>query len=343
MNTLIPESPERSFEDRLLDELLVVQATLKAPAPTRTRWGRVFALTGVAVAVAAIVVLQVLPGSVNPPQPASAAAELQKLSAAVVSSPALALAPGQYVYTDEVSNSGPPAHFGNSTYDVEFDVATQFWIAPDGSGRSSFTFFNLTFPTAQDHAAWVAQGSPDLATGISRTTTFGPGNYGPLKVDEFTLPTNQAQLTQVIAGLIPDHANAEPGTTEYAWEEFNYIGQLLHERAAPPDVRAALLTLAASIPGIVLVGPTTAPEGMTGVGISTPVPAGGGYSSELIFDPTSGALVAYEQWLTDASGNRTLEYWNSYLASGVVNSPSTTIPVATPSSTIATTTTTSIN
>jgi len=105
-------------------------------------------------------------------------------------------------------------------------------------------------------------------------------------------------------------------------------------------VRAALLTLAGSIPGITLVGPDSAPEGVSGVGFSTPItplsntdPPGGGYSEELIFDPSTGSLAAIEQWRTDASGTKTLEQWTSYLASGVVSNTSTTIPVSTPSST----------
>ena len=331
MNTLTPMGAQRSFEDRLLDELLAVQAKMKAPAPPRRPRVRVFALTGVAAAVAVVVLLQVLPGSVNTPQAASAAAEFQKLSAASLSTPAAVLAPGQYVYTEEISNSGPPSHLGSSAYNVEFDVKTEFWIAANGSGRSIFTLFNLTFPTARDRAAWVAQGSPDLAPLISRSSTFGPGNYGPLKVDEFTLPTQRAQLSKVIASLMARRTSARPGTGEYSILEFGYIGQLLHERNAPPQVRAALLALAGSLPGIVLVGPTTAPEGMSGVGISTPVQHG--FSNELVFDPTTGALVAYEQWQTDSAGNRSLEYWTSYLVSGVVNNTSTTIPVARPSST----------
>jgi hypothetical protein len=334
MNTLTPTSPERSFEDRLLDELLTVQAEMEvpAPAPARRRWGRAFALTGVAAAIAAAVVLQALPGSVNSLQPASAAAELQKLSAVVSSIPAETLAPGQYLYTESVSNSGGPVHVLSPVYNVEYDETRQFWVAPDGSGHGVFTFSNVTFPTAQDQAAWVAQGSPDLVSLMSGASTFGPGNYGPMKVDEFTLPTDQAQLSQIIASLITGVTSAQPGTTEYSMVEFDYIGLLLQETAAPPDVRAALLTLAESIPGITLIGPTTAPEGVSGVGIVTPSPTGGGSSRELIFNPTTGTLIAQEQWLTDSSGAKTLERWTSYIASGVVDNTSTTIPVSTPSS-----------
>ena len=119
---------------------------------------------------------------------------------------------------------------------------------------------------------------------------------------------------------------------DHSITEFQYIGQLLQETAAPPDVLAALLTLAESIPDITLVGPDTAPEGVSGIGIATPVPTGGGYNRELIFNPTTGALVAQELWLTDSSGTKTLEQWTSYLTSGVVDNTSTTIPVATPSS-----------
>jgi len=160
-----------------------------------------------------------------------------------------------------------------------------------------------------------------------------------MRVDEFTLPSNQAQLSSVIAGLVTSVSHTQPGSQAYNMTEFGYIGQLLQETAAPPDVRAALLTLAANIPGIVLVGQDSAPEGVSGVGISTPItpqsntnPPGGGYSEELIFDPSTGSLAAIEQWRTDASGTKTLEQWTSYLASGEVDNTSATIPVTTPSS-----------
>jgi hypothetical protein len=321
---------------QLLDEILAIpfRETIR-PRP------RLMVAGLVVVAIAAVVVTQTLPGPVNAPQLASAATELHNLSAIVSSLPADTLAPGQFVYTDSVS-SGPPAHPGNVSYNVQFDSTRQFWVAPDGSGHGVFTASNVTFPTPQDQAEWVAQGSPNIAAEFTRTSTFGPGNYGPMKVDEFTLPTDPAQLSSVIAGLVTNASHAQPGTPWFAIAEFGYVGQLLQETAAPPDVRAALLKLAASIPGITLVGPTTGPEGVSGVGISTPVApvsTGGGYSEELIFDPTTGALAAVEQWQTDSSGAKTLEQWTRYLASGVVENTSTTIPVATPSSTTTSTTT----
>jgi hypothetical protein len=324
MSTITPTSPERSFEDRLLAELLAVQAKIKTPVMTRRRRVRVIAVVAVAVAVIIVVVLQVIPGSVNTPLAASAAGELQRLSVAARSSPGQTVGPGQYLYTEEVSNSGPPAHLGSDLYEVQFDVKTEFWIASNGSGRSVFTLFHLTFPTTQDRSAWVAEGSPDLSAKISRSTTFGPGNYGPLKLDEFTLPTRRAQLAKVIAIQMASRTKERPGTSEYSMLEFGYIGQLLHERQAPPKVRAALLGLAASIPGIILIGATTAPGGLSGVGISTPVLDG--FSNELVFNSATGALVAYEQWQTNSSGKRTLEFWTSYLASGVVNNTSATVP-----------------
>jgi hypothetical protein len=295
----------------------------------------------VAVAVAAVVVTQMLPGPVDSPQPASASAELHHLSTVVSALPADTLAPGQYVYTESVS-SVPPAHPGNVPYEIQLDVTRQFWVASDGSGRGAFTAGNVTFPTPQDRAEWVAQGSPDIAAEFTQTNTFGPGNYGPMGVDEFNLPIGQAQLSSVIVGQVTKTTNTQPGTPGFNVAEFGYIGRLLQETAAPLDVRAALLTLAASIPGITLVGQDSAPEGVSGVGISTPVTpvsTGGGYSEELIFDPSTGSLAAIEQWRTDSSGAKTLEQWTSYVASGVVGSTSMTIPV--PSS--ATTSSTSMS
>jgi hypothetical protein len=328
-NPLMPDDVASDQSDiplELLDEILATPFR----HTMRTR-PRLIAAGLVVVAIAAVVVTQTLPGPMNAPQPASAAAELRYLSAEVSSLPAVTLAPGQYVYTDSVS-SGPPAHPGNAPYNVQFDSTRQFWIASDGSGHGVFTASNVTFPTPQDQEEWVAQGSPDIAAEFTRTSTFGPGDYGPIGLDEFTLPTDQAQLSPVIAGLVTSATHAQPGTSGFASAEFGYIGQLLQETAAPPDVRAALLTLAASISGITLVGPDSGPEGVSGIGISTPAAPMSGYSEELIFDPTTGTLAATEEWLTNSSGTKTLEQWTSYLASGVVDNTSTTIPVTTPSS-----------
>lgn len=270
----------------------------------------------------------------NVPQRASAATELHKLSTIVSSMPAVAVEPGQYVYTESVSNSGPGHVLGNS-YNVEFVETRQFWVAPDGSGHGVFTASDVTFPTPQDQAAWVTQGSPNIAAMMAGESTFGPGNYGPMGIDEFTLPTGQSQLSQVIASHLTSATSAQPGSVEYAATEFNYISLLLQETAAPPAVRAALLTLVESLPGITLIGPDTAPDGVSGVGFATAVPAGGGFSREMIFNPSTGALVGLEVWSTDSSGSKTLERWTSYVAGGVVDNTSTTIPVSVPSSSTA--------
>jgi hypothetical protein len=151
-----------------------------------------------------------------------------------------------------------------------------------------------------------------------------------MRIDEFTLPTNQSQLSQVIANDLASVTSIQPGSVECVATEFSYIGSLLQETAAPPDVQAALLTLVQNLPGITLIGPDSAPDGISGVGFATAVPTRGGPSQELIFNPSTGALVAQEVWSTDSSGSRTLVRWTSYVASGVVDSTSTTAPSSVP-------------
>ena len=323
MNTLTQIDPPQGFEDRLLDELLHVQATIgDSVAARRRRRGWRIGVSGVAAAAVVAVVLQIVPGPVNAPERASAATELHKLSTIVSSLPFVALQPGQYVFTESVSNTPGPVHVLGNSYNVEYLETRQFWVAPDGSGHGIFTASDVTFPTPQDRAAWVAQGSPDIAAELAGESTFGPGDYGPMGIDEFTLPTEQSQLSQVIAGHLTSELGAQPGSVEYATNEFDYIGLLLQETAAPPAVRAALLTLAENLPGITLIGPDTAPKGGSGVGFGTAVPAGGGFSRELIFNPSTGALVAQEVWSTDSAGSKTLQQWTSYVASGVVDNTS---------------------
>ena len=331
MNTLTQFDPLQDFEDRLLDELLHVQATTVHSVRARRRrrvWG--IGLSTAAAAIVVAVVLQVAPVPVNAPQSASAATEFHKLSVVASSQPAVVLEPGQYVYTESVSNSGP-GHVSGNTYNVDFLWTRQFWVATNGSGHGVFTASNVTFPTPQDRVAWVAQGSPNIAAMMAGKSTFGPGDYGPMGVDEFTLPTDQAQLSQVIASHLASVTSLQPGSVEYAATEFSYIGSLLQETAAPPAVQAALLTLAQNLPGIILIGPDTAPDGALGVGFATAVPTGGGPSHELLFNPSTGALVAQEDWSTDSSGSKTLVRWTSYVAGGVVDNTSTTVPISNPS------------
>jgi hypothetical protein len=226
------------------------------------------------------------------------------------------------------------------SYNVDFLWTRQFWVAPDGSGHGVFTASDVTFPTPQDRAAWVAQGSPNIVALMAGESTFGPGDYGPMGIDEFTLPTDQSQLSQVIASHLARVTSVQPGSTEYAATEFSYIGSLLRETAAPPAVQAELLTLAQNLTGITLIGPDTAPDGVAGIGLATAVPTGGGPSQELIFNPSTGALVAQEDWSTDSLGSKTLVRWTSYVAGGVVDNTSTTVPVSvTPSSTTSNSTT----
>lgn len=332
MNTLTQFDPLQDFEDRLLDELLRVQAAIVRSVRVRHRrrvWG--IGLSAAAAVIVVAVVLQVAPVPVNAPQPASAATEFHKLSVVASSQPAVALEPGQYVYTESISNSGP-GHVSGNSYNVDFLWTRQFWVAPDGSGHGVFSASNVTFPTPQDHAAWVSQGSPNIVAMMAGESTFGPGDYGPMGIDEFTLPTDQSQLSQVIASHLASVTSVHPGVVGYVAAEFSYIGSLLQETAAPPAVQAALLTLARNLPGITLIGSDTAPDGVAGIGFETAVPTGGGPSQELIFNPSTGALVAQEVWSTDSSGFKTLVRWTSYVAGGVVDNTSTTVPVSVGSS-----------
>ncbi len=68
-------------------------------------------------------------------------------------------------------------------------------------------------------------------------------------------------------------------------ELFTWVGDYLRETPAPPKLRAALYEVAAGIPGVELVGPTTDSAGRAGIGIRR-------NGQELIIDPDDGALLA---------------------------------------------------
>jgi DNA-directed RNA polymerase specialized sigma24 family protein len=97
-------------------------------------------------------------------------------------------------------------------------------------------------------------------------------------------------------------------------EDFQHIGDFLHETDTPPAVRATLLRVAALIPGVKLLGTVRDHDGRSGIGFSWPsqgpYPTKGS-SSELIFDPKTAELLG-----TQGTGPKN---WTVYLQEKVVS------------------------
>lgn len=166
----------------------------------------------------------------------------------------------------------------------------EMWIAPDGSGRIRETAGEPVFLKAEARAAWEAAGKPNLATTINRD--FGADE---LWYEDFaSYPTDVAALTEVI------RERAEQGGPPVDIEMFIVVGDLLRQPGVPPELRAALYKVAATIPGVELVGDVTDRAGRPGVAVAkTTTYWGSKQRFVLIFDPTTSALLGEEQVLLE--------------------------------------------
>jgi hypothetical protein len=233
---------------------------------------------------------------------ASAAATLRELAAIAAAQP-FALEPGDYVYARSYESiidgftplDGPP-------FEARIRTIREIWKARDGSGRILERSDVPEFLTIEDETAWRAAGSPPLGTPTPSDERFGPGEFpGP---DLSGLPSDPESLRVAIgAGSV---IVVQPGSDGL----FDAVGQLLAERTAPADVRAALFEIAAGIPNVTAVGDIEDPLGRPGIGVELEGESG---PTTLIFDPTTSMLLAIEEvW---AGGEET---WTAYEPASVV-------------------------
>ena len=207
---------------------------------------------------------------------------------------------------------------GHEAFSVTRPVTREAWIGPDGSGRLVQTKGAASFPTPADEAAWKAAGSPDLRGGTTSDETFAAG--GLSFVDLSGLPTDRDALLQVIEDRTI--VIGPPGDAE----TFTLIGDLLRETYASPALRAALYEVAASLPGVQLVGETRDASGRQGIAVAY---EHNGTRNELIIDPETAAMLGESSVVTEAGVMGlpvgTVVSSAVYLASGVVDSTDETL------------------
>jgi hypothetical protein len=111
------------------------------------------------------------------------------------------------------------------------------------------------------------------------------------------LPTDPAKLDQLLSSGIN---GAGPDDDS---EMFVIVGDLLRESPAPPALRKALWEVAATIPGITLVGEVTDHAGRAGVAVER-------HGTRYVLDPSDGRL------LEEGSG----DWQSTYLSQGPADS-----------------------
>ena len=268
----------------------------------------------VVVVVAAVGIAGALkPGTPGGPTPA-AAAVLKHLALVAAGQPAGDVpGPGHFLYveSDEAYTSTTG---GSPSYTVLMPEHRQIWIGPDGSGRLDESYGQPEFLSAQDHADWVAAGSPPLPHAPS-DTSFGPGGLSLMDLSH--LPTDPSSLAAQISSRQIE--GGPPGTAE----DFTQIGDLLRETDASPALRSALYQVAASLRGITSLGTVTDHAGRPGIGVAY---VHGGEQDELVFDPQTSALLGEQNSVVGpGSAYRvgTVFGWIVFRQSAVVDSTAT--------------------
>ena len=164
----------------------------------------------------------------------------------------------------------------------------------------------------------MAAGSPDLRDGATSDDAFAAG--GLYFVDLSGLPTDPDALLQVIEDRTI--VGGPPGDAE----TFTLIGDLLRETYASPALRAALYEVAASLPGVELIGDVRDASGRPGVAVAYPHD---GTRNELIFDPETAVMLGESTVVTEVGemglSVGTVVSSAVYLASGVVDSTDDTL------------------
>ena len=290
------------------------------------------ALVGVTIVVvlaaAAIGVSSNLPGG----SPSAAASVLRRLArVALVQTPAAVPGPDQYLYMRYESSylhKAPTAGIGASPSDGSQESYTYFQIDREQVWASSSRYGEWiedlgppTFLSPADTAAWVADGSPTIPTGIS-ASKLGPD---PLYAAIPTLPTDPVELGKWISSRRIE--SGPPGPAE----DFVQVGDLLRESDAPPAVRAALFEYAATIPGVVALGTVSDHDGRFGAGLGF---IADGLRTDLIFDPGTSVLLGEDETIEAGSSLSypvgTVFSWTVYLSSSVVDAMPSIASLAAP-------------
>jgi hypothetical protein len=127
------------------------------------------------------------------------------------------------------------------------------------------------------------------------------------------LPADPAGLEAYLLAIPPDH----PNLPVLPVSERLFTACLeLAEVPATPAVRAAAFRLLSGLPGLTALGRVPDPLGRIGVGVSNV--RGGNPGQELIIDPVTGSLLAFED-VSSADGHVMVTHYEALLESGWTN------------------------
>ncbi|MCK9894019.1 CU044_5270 family protein [Frankia sp. AgB32] len=166
----------------------------------------------------------------------------------------------------------------------------EVWRASEGSGRIRTTSGTPQFPSEQARQDWEKEGRP---TADPADETFPAGALDAMYPTN--LPTSTAELAALLATGHP--ASNGPAETLVA------IADLYREQTPPAPVRAALLDILATTPGLHLQGHTVDRAGRPALAVAVDSAMSGLPTRyALLINPTDGRLLGQEQTLTTTAG-----------------------------------------
>jgi len=299
-----PKAIERA-RTRLLGAIRREEAQLKR----RKRRLVLPAAATLALVVAAATVVAL----VGPIGGSAAAAELRRLGTIASSAKAPDVGAGEYVLTtsDERRREAITDLVTGSSFTVISRLQLQTWIAPDGSSFRRTEVISSGFASEADRQAWEEAGRPGVPqAGDVREESSRSGEV--VWVDLSLLPDEPAQLLAALrAGSI---APRPPGDDQV----FLFIGELLAQGDAAPNVRATLFEAAARLEGVEEVGEVADPLGRGGLALAVD---GVSSRAQLVFDPVTADLLSIELYAIGADGSLgALSSWRAFYPATVVDS-----------------------
>jgi hypothetical protein len=323
---------ELTLVKQLRDEVPVRDAAARAAASRvladrmRGRGGgrRRWAMSGLAVACAATALaIALVTGIGVGREPSAAAAQVLRTAATALraSGEAPVLHAGEYWYVEsrgQTLATTAPNQDASATFSALMTTVHREWVGRDGSGRIVRTDEDPRFPTLRDRERWQAAGSPDL--GSPRIDGAQPAGSMLFPFGSRTLSYSELRALpsdpDALAALI-DQA-AVRNSWSLSWQKLDLIGELMRNAPLSPAQGAALYEIAARLPDVELVGPTTDPSGRPGMGVAV---SSNGLREELVIDTRTGELL----------GDRTVDVRTgqvqeamSYVSTGVVSSTTAT-------------------
>jgi hypothetical protein len=179
----------------------------------------------------------------------------------------------------------PTARPAAAAYAVTRTVPEELWLAPDGSGRLAYGDEGPPTPAGPaDERAWRAAGAPDLEDLVGPPQRLEPQEFDAGELDSALLAT----ATPLSAlPREPDELGA------YLRDQGTGTGvtTLLRYPLTPPDLRAALFDVMATVPEARSLGTLRDGAGRAAAAIALPRDANGG-ENILAFDPRTSQLLA---------------------------------------------------